>query len=239
MASNPQMNAYLAGVIQQTMPDDNTIRTGEVVSIDGLTLGVLVNGGVIPCGFLATFTPQINQTVALLRQGADWLVLGPTAGPASPPEMDRDFVSETKVVLVDTPFTGTAYTPDPYLFVDLPSSGWFGIELVAAYLSPSAAINTRFTFPSLAVAYNASFFYDAGATPDMQQLISTTSPGITIGGFPASGSSIPIVLRGSLKMNGYGGRLQWTRGQVTAVGTSTIAIGSYLKVWRMNYREEH
>jgi hypothetical protein len=80
------MNAYLAGVIQESMPDDNTIRTGEVASIDGLTLTVLVNGGLVPCGFLSIWTPRVGETVALIRQGADWFCLGPTAGPASPPE---------------------------------------------------------------------------------------------------------------------------------------------------------
>jgi hypothetical protein len=87
VANNPAMNAYLAGIIQQSMPDDNTIRTGQVVSIDGLTLTVLVNGGNVPCGFLSIWTPRVGETVALLRQGADWFCLGPTAGPASPPEV--------------------------------------------------------------------------------------------------------------------------------------------------------
>lgn len=79
-------DAYLASVIQQTQPDDNSIRTGTVVSIDGLTLTILVNGGNVPCGFLSIWTPEVGQTVALIRQGADWFCLGPTAGPASPPE---------------------------------------------------------------------------------------------------------------------------------------------------------
>lgn len=84
--NNPAMNAYLAQAIQQSQPDDNSLRTGEVFSLDGTTLGILVNGGVVPCGYLATWTPVVGQTVALLRQGADWFVLGPTAGPASPPD---------------------------------------------------------------------------------------------------------------------------------------------------------
>lgn len=86
MASNPRMNAYLAGVIEQAMPEDNEVRTGTVRSLDGLTLGVEVNGGVLPCGWIAVWTPQVGQTVALMRQGADWMALGPVAGPASPPE---------------------------------------------------------------------------------------------------------------------------------------------------------
>jgi len=81
-------NAYLAGIIQQTMPEDNAIRTGTVVSLNGLTLTVLVNGGNVSCGFLSTWTPKVGETVALLRQGADWFCLGPTAGPASPPEAE-------------------------------------------------------------------------------------------------------------------------------------------------------
>lgn len=102
MANNPNMNAYLAGVIQQTMPDDNTIRTGQVISIDGLTLSVLVNGGVIPCGFLSIWAPQVGETVALIRQGADWFCLGPTAGPASPPEAEATTDTGESIV-------GTAY----------------------------------------------------------------------------------------------------------------------------------
>lgn len=102
MASNPKMNAYLAGAIEQAMPDDNTIRTGQVYSIDGLTLSVLVNGGVVPCGFLSIWTPQVGETVALLRQGADWFCLGPTAGPASPPEAEITTGGGDRVV-------GTAY----------------------------------------------------------------------------------------------------------------------------------
>lgn len=84
MASNPAMNAYLATAIQAAQPDDNSLRTGQVMSLDGTTLGVLINGAIAPCGYLSTWSPQVGQTVVLMRQGADWLALGPLGGPASP-----------------------------------------------------------------------------------------------------------------------------------------------------------
>lgn len=102
--SNPTMNAYLAQAIQASQPDDNSMRTGEVFSIDGTTLGILVNGGVVPCGYLSIWTPQVGETVALIRQGADWFVLGPTAGPASPPETPTS--SSTGQVVGSAYFTG-------------------------------------------------------------------------------------------------------------------------------------
>lgn len=98
--ANPQMNAYLAGIIQQSLPEDNAVRTGQVMSLDGTTLGVLINDAVVPCGYLATWTPRVGETVALLRSGADWLALGPTQGPASPPESAR---------LTGRGIVGTAY----------------------------------------------------------------------------------------------------------------------------------
>lgn len=88
------MNPYLAQVITASQPDDNSVRTGQVVSLDGTTLGVLINGGVVNCGYLATWIPTVGQTVAMMRQGADWLVLGPVGGPASQP----DFKPATGVV---------------------------------------------------------------------------------------------------------------------------------------------
>lgn len=84
MAGNPTMNAFLASAISANQPDDNSIRTGTVSSLDGTTLGVEMNGGVVPCGYLSNWVPQVGQTVALIRQGADWLVLGPMGGPGSP-----------------------------------------------------------------------------------------------------------------------------------------------------------
>lgn len=235
------MNQYLAMAIAANSPDDNSVRTGRVVSLDGTTLSVEINGSVAPCGYLATWTPEVGQTVALIRQGADWLVIGPTAGPATvadPPSL----ISETVVATQDRNVVGTAYVDDPFLKVQVPATGWFGIELSLSWVSGSAALNTRFTYPANAIGYNGSFFYDAGATPDFQSLPATTSPGIAVGGFPTTGSGnggiVPLILRGSLLMGGNAGTLQWQRAQNTAVGSTTIKVGSYLKVWRMNYRQE-
>lgn len=243
MASNPRMNAYLAGVIEQTMPEDNSIRTGQVSSVDGLTVGVLINGGIVTCGYLSTWTPRVGQTVALLRQGADWLVLGPTAGPAIAEELAPVLVSETKYSSGSNFNLGTTYEDDPHLFVDnLPPSGLFGIELFFTYASLSTGINTRFTYPSGATTQGGSFFYDGGATIDFQALPASASPGIAIGGFPVTTGpgigQVPVVLRGTIAMGGTGGRLQWQRGQVSAAGTSSIIAGSMLRVWRLNYRLE-
>lgn len=80
---SPTMNAYLAAAITASQPDDNSVRTGTVFSIDGTTLGVEINGGVVPCGYLSNWVPAVGQTVAMMRQGADWLVLGPMGGPAA------------------------------------------------------------------------------------------------------------------------------------------------------------
>lgn len=88
MAANPEMNAYLATAIAASQPDDNSVRTGTVWSIDDTKLGVLINGAVAPCGYLSTWSPVVGQTVAMMRQGADWLVLGPVGGPASPSDPD-------------------------------------------------------------------------------------------------------------------------------------------------------
>lgn len=79
-------NAYLAGAIAASQPSDNTLRIGSVVSLDGTTLKVLVNGGTIDAGWLSTFAPQVGQTVAIMRESAGWLVIGPTQGPATPPD---------------------------------------------------------------------------------------------------------------------------------------------------------
>lgn len=84
MASNPTMNAYLAGVIAAVQPADNEIRTGTVFAIEGKALVVLSNNAQIPAGYLASYVPRVGDTVALIRQGADWLCLGMVAGAAMP-----------------------------------------------------------------------------------------------------------------------------------------------------------
>jgi hypothetical protein len=142
-------DAYLAQVIQQTQPDDNSIRTGTVVSIDGLTLTVLINGGNVPCGFLSIWTPQVGQTVALIRQGADWFCLGPTAGPASPPEATLATTSTGLIV-------GTAYF----------TGGTTASSAGAENIFTTWTATTGFTFePAQIYRWEFNFgFYDTAST---------------------------------------------------------------------------
>jgi hypothetical protein len=145
-------DAYLAQVIQQSQPDDNSIRTGTVVSIDGLTLTVLVNGGNVPCGFLSIWTPQVGETVALLRQGADWFCLGPTAGPASPPEASLSTTSSGQVV-------GSAYF----------TGGTTATSGGAENIFTAWTNTTGFTFePAQIYRWDFAFgYYDTGGTAHM------------------------------------------------------------------------
>ena len=234
-------SAYLAQVIQQTQPVDNSIRTGTVYALDGTTLRVLINGGIVEAGYLASVNPKVGQTVAVLQQGADWLVLGAMAGPASPANSVA-LVRETKVVGLRTNVTGTTYADDPYLFVEMPAEGWYSIDLRVTYKSLSTGLNQRFTFPSGAITWAGSFDYDPG-TDEWQTLAATISPGLTVVGLASSTtagalSEVPLRIHGSIKMGGNAGRLQWQRAQNTASGATQIYEGSYLRVERLNWREE-
>jgi hypothetical protein len=82
--SNPAIDPYLASAIGRALPPDNAIRTGTIFALDGGTVRVLVNGGLIDAGYLASYMPQVGHTVALARQDAGWLVLGSIGGPAMP-----------------------------------------------------------------------------------------------------------------------------------------------------------
>lgn len=84
--TSPRANAYLASAITASQPADNALRIGQVVSLNGTTLKVLVNAGEIEAGYLSTFSPQVGQTVAIMRESAGWLVIGPVSGPATPPD---------------------------------------------------------------------------------------------------------------------------------------------------------
>lgn len=70
--------------MHQALPPDNEIRTGQVAAIDGGSVRVLVNGGVVPAGYLTSYVPRVQDTVALVRQKAGWLVLGSLYGSAAP-----------------------------------------------------------------------------------------------------------------------------------------------------------
>ena len=80
---SPRLNAYLAQTIQASQPSDNSVRVGTVTSLDGTTLKVSINDGEVDTGWLATFTPVVGQTVAVLRESAGWLTIGPILGDAT------------------------------------------------------------------------------------------------------------------------------------------------------------
>lgn len=84
--TSPRMNAYLAQAIQASQPSDNSVRIGTVVSLEGTTLKVEINSGTVETGWLSTFTPQVGQTVAVLRESAGWLTIGPILGAATESE---------------------------------------------------------------------------------------------------------------------------------------------------------
>lgn len=201
-------NAYLASVIQQTQPEDNAIRTGTVVSIDGLTLTVSVNGGNVPCGFLSTWTPVVGQTVALLRQGADWFCLGPTAGPASPPE--------TTV----TTGSGASIVGEAYFSGGTTASAAGGLENIMTTWTGGGT----FTFENgVLYRYNFAFgFYDTAGTAHMCEM--RLRKGFTTGGLqlaqfrratvPGFASIVQMGFHQGYIKNASGGQV------VTAVGAS-------------------
>lgn len=82
--SNPSIDPYLALAMQRAVPPDNAIRTGRVFALDGGAVRVEVNGGLVDAGYLTSYVPRLNDTVALVRQDAGWLVLGSLYGDAAP-----------------------------------------------------------------------------------------------------------------------------------------------------------
>jgi hypothetical protein len=93
----------------------------------------------------------VGQTVALLRQGGDWMVLGPLAGPASPPEQS-----------VSTPgggIVGSAYF----------TGGTTATSTGAENIFTTWTSTTGFTFePGQIYRWDFSFgFYDGAGTAHM------------------------------------------------------------------------
>lgn len=84
--SNPSIDPYLAQALTAALPPDNAIRTGTLYAIDGGTVRVLVNGGIVQAGYLTSYEPRVNDTVALVRERAGWLILGSLYGDAAPAE---------------------------------------------------------------------------------------------------------------------------------------------------------
>jgi len=56
-------------------PAPNSIRVGTVTATSPLTV-LLQGGGIATPGRLASYTPGVGDTVALMRQRSTWLVLG-------------------------------------------------------------------------------------------------------------------------------------------------------------------
>jgi hypothetical protein len=88
----------------QSVPPDNAIRTGQVFAIDGGTVRVLVNGGVVQAGYLTSYVPRVNDTVALVRQDAGWLILGSLYGHAAP-EPVNPFADEFHLLSLSNSWT--------------------------------------------------------------------------------------------------------------------------------------
>lgn len=82
--SNPAIDPYLARAMQQALPPDNAIRVGRLAADDGGSVRVEVNGGIVQAGYLQSYVPKVNDTVAVVRQDAGWLVLGSLYGDAAP-----------------------------------------------------------------------------------------------------------------------------------------------------------
>lgn len=208
--TDPRMNAYLATAIQAAQPDDNSIRTGVVQSLDGTTLGVLINGAVAPCGYLSNWTPEVGQTVALLRQGADWLVLGPMGGPASP--------EGTPVA----PSSGSLVVGEAYFTGGTTASAAGGTENIMTAWTRGGT----FTFESgLVYRWNFAFgFYDAPATVHLCDMRLRK-------GFTTAGQQLAIFRRATVPGLGANVQMGFHQGYIKNVTgqTVTAAIGASIQ----------
>lgn len=63
--------------IKDSLPPDDRMRIGIIVSIDPVIVDV--QGTLIPAGVLSSYTPVINDNVAMIRQDQTWLILGRVA----------------------------------------------------------------------------------------------------------------------------------------------------------------
>lgn len=84
----------LAPSVQATQPQDNAVRTGTVLSVSGSAAVIDVAGGKPIVGVLASYAPVVGDTVALIRNGATWLVFGRIndADVAGPPYSGRQLI---------------------------------------------------------------------------------------------------------------------------------------------------
>ena len=109
---SPGIDQYLAQVVAKTLPPDNAIRTGRVTSLDGGSVTVLVNGGLVPAGYLTSYVPRLNDTVALTRQDAGWPVLGSLYGDAAPvTDEGNPFADEWHLFTLSSGWTHRSGTP--------------------------------------------------------------------------------------------------------------------------------
>jgi hypothetical protein len=64
--------------IQKTAGLPNGLRTATVAAVSGSTITLSINGGEFSegVGSVTSYTPTVNDVVAVFRQDSTWLVLG-------------------------------------------------------------------------------------------------------------------------------------------------------------------
>jgi hypothetical protein len=222
------MNAYLAQVVTNALPPDNGVRTGTVEGVDGGTVRVLVNGGVVDCGYLSSYNPQVRDTVALMREKAGWLVMGAIGGGVAVPAESGASV-QYRYLVGDNPKTNDAtFATDPNFVFDAEPNTAYGLDALITYFSGPGLLKHQWLFPSgrwLAPSY----LWDAG-TADAVAVVPTTYPavgGLTSGYAATTGLptlQAPIWVKATLITGDTGGKIRYQWAQTAANATATTLL---------------
>jgi len=236
--TNPAIDPYLATAIGQAMPPDNAVRLGTVTAVDGGTVRVLVNGGEVPAGFLASYVPQVRDTVALMRERAGWLVMGAVGGGVAVPAESGASV-QWRYLVDDHPKTNDAtFATDPNFVWDAEANTAYALDGLITYFAGPGALSHQWLFPSgrwLAPSY----LWDAGAA-DAVAVVPTTYPSVggLTGGFGATTGlatlQAPIWVKATLITGDVGGKVQYQWCQTASNATATTLLaGTRMKLERL------
>lgn len=230
--SNPRIDPYLAQVMASSRPPDNALRTGVLYQVDGALVNVLVDGGVVPAGYVSSYLPRVGDTVALMRQDASWLILGAIGGDRGQPK-EAGFNGALLYKAGDENRTNSNFVDDAELQTEVVAGGVYGISGVFIYTAPPAAgYKHQWLYPS-GEWHVPSYLYDPG-TADQQALTATTYPtvgGLTTG-YAGTSARVPIWVEATLFVGSTGGKVIYQWGQTTTSGTTTLHKGSRMRVER-------
>lgn len=131
----------LPDAITDAMPPDDNLRIGTVVSTNPVT--VLIETKAVPVGCLSSYTPILNDVVAVLRQDSTWLLLGRVATSTNPflqlqaGAADVDVAAATSATLAQTFAVPFSSVPSVATNISTGAGGVFGWQSRAINVTAS------------------------------------------------------------------------------------------------------